>query len=682
MATPNPAPSDASIEPAFENQIELGDGLDLPVVTLPVWATKAIADINALALTPADVALDALARLIEPIRLHPEGTGKQAVREALNAKQAAIRAARNAASARQPLAVVPPPVPPVVPAAPVVDTRPALESPRVFDGSWAPMRGDRLAQRSERGDGWACRIEHAAGDGPGVGSLVRLYRNGRNRGSMHVITSVLRADGLTTFGTVRDADAADQRPRPVATGSAPVAAPSIVASAPIPLSSMMPDAIPESLIPAASAPAATVETELASIATEGAARAAELEQPSTRIEPTTRGTGSNADSGASVGIFERPRSERVFRVQDGPRATVAERTRLLTERELVAGAIAADGWLQVSWTGEGSTTHGAVNDALIAVGRESDAPGEPSGEHYAGKAVESMRSRDYDVKRLPKSACPQGVKARWLIGRALQGTSNVQAGDAYGTAIVTVQLMDDGTLDFDGNMVIATEIRSRYAASLAKVTLKSDTLTPWLGKVLRTRHGAVKRGHCWYVPPGHAMAVRALIGGAEYAAAVKEWSDNGGNGPLPKFDKGSIGDLWGDHELMSVNTGGDLLSSLTRGLANDVERIERELATQTELAKERARDNATKKASKIHNATEAFIAAEGEAAFKRATISGVVAAGMLRDLGTVAARTSGYALVLGEASTAGLTTRIAALRQTLEALTDDTSVRGAMLELE
>ena len=270
-----------------------------------------------------------------------------------------------------------------------------------------------------------------------------------------------------------------------------------------------------------------------------------------------------------------------------------------------------------------------------------------------------------------------------MIGRALGGDTTARAGDAYGTALLIVDLTDDDTLAFDGDLTLANAVRATYATSVARETLNSRTLTPWLGRILRTRHGAVKRGHTWYVPPGHAHAVRALIGGPVYAAGVKAWAESGGkDGALPMFDRGSLGNLWGDHELMSVNTGGDLLTSLTRGLSNDVAAIERDLATATEAAKGAARKQAEKTAAKTYKATAEYIAAEGDAAYKRGQVSSTVAARFLRDLGTIAARVSGYKLVIGGDHTDAINAQIATLRETLGKLTDDTSARFAMLDLD
>lgn len=710
MAIPSLPPSDPAAA-SFADLLEL----DLPPVQLAPWAKTAIAAIVAVMPVPPDAAVEALATLIEPLRAMPEGTDKDAVRAALAAKKAEIAKARAAATppppatVEQPIPVIRDVTPVVAPVVAPVEPTTELRSPFVHSGRWIPLmraardattgrlasygsNGYRQPSGAERArrvepDAWGARIEHAPGDGPTVGSLVRVTNTRNTRSAVHVVEQVITTDELTTIAAVssRPATAEQQAPRLVAVGSAPITAP---VAAPAARPAGIPEgAIPLSdLMPERSAPAA-VETALASVASEGTAIATAERSPEI-VQPTERGTGTtNADSGASVGIFARPRSERVFRVGtpplDGTRATTTERARLLTERALIAGSVAANGWLQVSWTGEGSTLHGAVNDALIAVGREgSDMPPVPTGENYAGEAVGEMRGREYDTKRLPNNGLPEGIEARWIVGRALGGEQAARAGDPYGVTLLRVDLREDGTLVFDGDLAIANSIRTRYATKVARVTLNSKHLTPWLARILRTRHGAVKRGHCWYVPPGQAKAVRALIGGPNYAQAVEEWAANGGEGPLPKFDEGSIGRLWGDHELMSVNTGADLLSSLSNGLRNEVQRIAASFTDKTKAAREAARKQATKKASAIHGATEAYIAAEGQAAFDRATISSVVAASLLRDLGTVAARLAGYSTVLGDGATAGVAELISSLRGTLEPLTDDTSIRGAMLELE
>jgi hypothetical protein len=246
-------------------------------------------------------------------------------------------------------------------------------------------------------------------------------------------------------------------------------------------------------------------------------------------------------------------------------------------------------------------------------------------------------------------------RPRWIVGRKLSGR-DINAGDPYGTALLVVDLKDDDTLAFDGDVAIGNQIRTRYAAATAKQTLKSDTLTAWLSRTLRVRHAGVKRGHVWYIPGGQADAARALID--------------------------AISPLWGDHEHIPVTTGPDLMRSLTRGLTDEARAIQTDIANSTALAKSAARTKAEKASRQLNGATDETVKADGDLAERRAQISATVASRILRDLGKVAARVAGYETLLGAESVASVKTLITTLRATLEPLSDDTSARAAMLELD
>ena len=686
----------------------------------PPWLATLIYAIGAIVPLPADLAFETLKALCAPYA--PGGALRPLVESLAPHYRAAMVAAKDAKltainASKAPRLTIVPSAPvalsemaarqsiPVVreEAAPVA--APSLVSPMVHPGRWTPLMvdpstrsGHRLQSGAERArkvspEAWGARIEHAPGAFEGAGSVCRLTSSNGRRSSVHVVTAIVTTDGLTTIGVVRAATDADTAPRAMAVGSAPLVAPRIERES---TTTTIGDT--------------TIEGSLDRVTDEGRAIAAPRIE-SAIVEPTTRGNGTTSEAPIATNtptgpnVFEQARIARGLapdarlapvavpaRVAPTVERPTTERQRLLTERNLITGAVAMrDGWLQVSWTGEGSTTHGAATDALIAVGREGDAEiSVPSAVHYAGDAVRVLAGRDWDVKRLSKGQCPPGVKACWMVGRALGGGGRTaMPGDSYGTAELFVDLVggsdsssDDGVLKFRGSPMLADQVRTAYSGMVAAITLTSKVMTPWLGQVLRTRHGAVKRGHCWYVPPGHAMAVRALIGGPNYAAACATIIEAGDEETqLPEFDTGSIGALWGDHELAAVTTGADLYASLCRGLTVEAGRIAAELVLKTTEARENASEKAIEKASKIHNATAEYIAAQGSAAYNRATIGALTAARMLRDLGSVAARVAGYDAVLGERSVVSVKAQIATLRATLEPLCDDTSLRGAMLEL-
>jgi hypothetical protein len=646
--------------------------LDLPAdsdTSLPAWVATLIVAIGAVLPVPADVAFAVLRALLAPYaaggvhRATFEAlptSARQAIRAAYDAKHAAITAAAMPTQ-RQPIPVVreasgPVPAVPAVLATATVPPRLAA----VRNGSWA-----RIRTGEHRGD-WGARIPSGRGY-VNAGDIVRLYRSNGNRSpSLHVLTDIVFQDATSTIAAVRDVTDAERAS--VLRGNTPANGVPVVDTSDerdvAGYGSGPTEADAQRDFPPSrdSGPITSSLTNIASEATSNAQPSAPRAERETVAPSSTSADGqsgtfqTNGTTHTPTGpsIFDRPRDQRTFTVGT-PTNTAASVRRLIGERDFIAGAVAEGSMLQVSWTGGGETTCGKIDEALLAIGREGDSPERKSALAYAGDAVDSLRSRMYDTYRLPNNSLPDGIKAQWIVGRKLSG-STVNAGDAYGEALLVVSLKDDETLAFDGETGLASAVRTRYAAATAKQTLKSDTLTSWLARTLRTRHGGVKRGHVWYIPGGQADAARALIN--------------------------AISPLWGDHEIMPVTTGPDLMRSLTRGLMVEVQAIAKDFSNSTALAKAAARKSATKIASERHSATPETIEQEAELAESRATVSSVVAARILRELGTVAARVQGYETVLGADSVANAKAMIADLRRTLEPLTDDTSARASMLELD
>lgn len=607
----------------------------LPMPELPAWVATLLVAIGAIMPLPANVAFAALSALCAPLQnggsrraefLALPVNVQNAVRDAKSAKLNAINAAERTGAQQRATATQ-------------RQVIPVMQAPPVLTGTWT-----RIQSGPHAGE-WGARVDNVTS--VQTGQLVRLYKRGANRGSLHAVVAFGMRDNAAICA-IRDATDAE---RNATRGTTPV------------------DGVPVQVAIEPSGPAVEIAAEstqepvsiegaLANAAAQGATLNAPQAPSSARaiapvatVEPTSAGI-TTTTSGPSY--FDRPRSERTG-FQVGASQTSTNVRSLINERDFIAGAVAVGSMLQASWTGGGSTTAPSVYDALVRVGREDDAPEGKSTVAYAGDAVDSMRNREYDTYRRPNNGLPTGIKAEWVVGRKLTSRDAV-AGEAYGTTLLVVSLKADDTLAFDGDLSIAASIRSKYASDLAKSTLKSDTLTAWLGRILRTRHGAVKRGHVWYIPGGQADAARALID--------------------------AISPLWGDHEHIPVTTGPDLMRSLTRGLTIEVQAIADDLAESTVQAKARARTNAEKTAREIHNATEASVTAAMDLAERRATVSNTVAARLLRDLGKVAARVAGYETVLGSDTVTNAKALIADLRRTLEPLTDDTSARAAMLELD
>lgn len=351
--------------------------------------------------------------------------------------------------------------------------------------------------------------------------------------------------------------------------------------------------------------------------------------------------------------------------------TRAELGKIIDAGQLIAGAVAAGGFLQISWVGGGTTTVGKVREAFAARGLAYDAPTGPSSERHAGRAVDSLKSRGMDTARLPSADLPTGISARWLVGNKLTGKT-VKAGDQYGTAALIVSLTDGDALQFDGDQQLADACRAHFTNATQHEVLRSEDLTAWYAATLKREHYGVKRAHNWYVPGGEADAARAL--------------------------SEALGALWGDHETMPVTTGADLAKSLTRGLTDEIAKVRKEYDAALTTAQERAAKNAAsdqiatcaeanKRAARRGELqmSDAAIAATATAAAdqarERANVSATVAARLLLDLGKIAARVEGYRTVLGEEATAGTVDAMRALRDTLEPLCSDGDQRAAMLEL-
>jgi hypothetical protein len=587
----------------YDRPIELDP---LPEPALPKSVAALIVAIGAIIPIPYELAFEALSALIVPVRQWPENTHKAAVRAAKDAKLAEMHAARNAAARateRQAMPVMP---------------EPATTVPGP-GGAFAPRMATFTRIKSGRYAGqWGVRIPSGR-QYVRVGDIVRA--TGSRGASMMRVVDIVWGDTTSTIAAVEDAPSVSEASRTNTPAQGiPVAAPTTT-----PEVSQTPEVAPES-----------------------------AQEPGwTPVMIAQQATGPIVHEPTGPSIFDRPRSERTFRV--GTQTESASDVRkLISERDFIAGAVAEGSMLQVSWIGGGTTTLGKVRDVLIAINREDDAPSAPSAVAHAGRAVESLRNREWDTARLPTNGLPEGIKARWLVGRKLTGQA-VRAGDAYGEATLIISLKDDDTLSFDGDITLSNAVRSHYATATAKETLKSEDLTAWLGRTLKRTHGAVKRGPVWYVPGGQAEAARKL--------------------------SEAIAPLWGDHERIPVTTGADLCKSLTRGLTDEVAAVAKSLAADRDMARERATVKARKDAAALHGATEESINAAVELAGRRAEVSATVASRLLRSLVSVAARVNGYEVVLGEDATRNAKAMIADLRSQLDKLSDDGSARAAMLEL-
>lgn len=379
--------------------------------------------------------------------------------------------------------------------------------------------------------------------------------------------------------------------------------------------------------------------------------------------PLPVGTGiTHKPTGPS--IFDLPRAQRAFRVGSQPqtqagRATVRElqsaARATLNQSGLIAGLMTERALLQWSWTGGGERKRERFVDTFEAQGISTDlVPPAPSAERSCGHAVETLKGRDYDTKRLTNTDLPEGVKARWQVGHTLSGAA-VTAGAEYGRISLVVNLHDDGSLSFDGDAALAAQVRGRYNAITSGEILKSDVLTAWLGRILAKRFYAVKDGAAWYVPAG--MRDEALA----FYNAVR-----------------AVG--WGSHRSIRVTDEADVASVLSDGLRAALTRVSTLVTEAIDECRERARAKLVKDESernRVPSEQALTLAAQ------RATLTTTKAATLIKETAVLASRISGYESAMGEEAARELRQGLIAVQRALEAVAgDDTTARAAMLELE
>lgn len=356
---------------------------------------------------------------------------------------------------------------------------------------------------------------------------------------------------------------------------------------------------------------------------------------------------------AGPSIFDMPKAQRAFRVGQPTtptarttiRETQAEARATLRDRSLIAGLMSERALLQWSWVGGGERKREAFVQAFEQNGIDADfVPPAPSAVRSCGHAVETLKGRDYDTKRLPSTNLPEGVKARYQVGVPMSGAA-VTAGAAYGTILLVVDLHDDGSLAFDGDAGLAATVRSRYNAITGGEILKSDVLTAWLGGLLQKHFYAVKDGAAWYVPAGMRDEASALCDVIS-----------------------SVG--WGSHRAIEVSRERDVVGVLSAGLRAALTRVGGLVTEAISECQERARVKANK-----DNLNP-------ELAARRAQLTTTTASTLIKELAVIASRIGGYEGAMGEESARPLRQELITIQRALESVAgDETTARAAMLEL-
>jgi hypothetical protein len=307
--------------------------------------------------------------------------------------------------------------------------------------------------------------------------------------------------------------------------------------------------------------------------------------------------------------------------------------------ELVAGARTDGQGVLVGWTGRKERTRSQIIAALAAAGAPSDwAPKSKSAHAHAGNAVMRL-SREGLIPRMARDVNAddrrRGVAARWIVGRA-NFTGDV--GDAMGRIALTAELVNSD-LRLDGDPALCAEVREEYNRRADADVYGAADVTAWLSGVLREHLGAVRLAQAWYVRNQHATVAERLcqvIADGDKSIALTGW---GCDWLLP---------------ALPVATSKQLRTGLARGFITEATDVLDEL----EAAQKVARDAG------------------------RTGIGTRAAATLLGKLRTVSERAAQYMTILGAEALGDIRVQIRAALDVVEPLCDDTSQRGALLELD
>lgn len=311
----------------------------------------------------------------------------------------------------------------------------------------------------------------------------------------------------------------------------------------------------------------------------------------------------------------------------------------LRNGDLVAGARTDGQGVMLGWTGRRERTRAQLQAALARAGAPAEwAPPSKSAHAHAGAAIGKL-SREGLIPRVARDLAQvdkrRGVSARWIVARAL---TEGQVGDAGAAIILTAELIN-GELRLDGDRELAREVHEEYTRLAAGDVYAAADVTGWLAGLLSHRLGAARLGQTWYVRAGNAELAERIC--TEIA---------GGDGT--NLDKG-----WGTDWMLPalpVATSAQLRAGLARALITEARDVLDDLATQRKAA----------------------------TAAKRTEIGTRAAVTLLGKLRTVSERAAQFAVILGEDHLKGIRAEIAAAVAVVEPLCDDTSQRGAMLELD
>jgi hypothetical protein len=304
--------------------------------------------------------------------------------------------------------------------------------------------------------------------------------------------------------------------------------------------------------------------------------------------------------------------------------------------DIIMAGQAVDGFGALTgWRGKGSLTGKTLAEVVAAADLPPTMlPTPKSAKAYAGQAVRTLDNLGYVVRAArasEKSKLEQQIRlwdARWTVGRSMAATADV--GESMGPTVLTVTLVG-GELKCQGDAVLARRVMDDYQVRRENEVFNAGEVTTWLADLLMRHFGATGYGTGYYLPPTHRSAVSKLI-----AQLSCRW---GRRWMMP---------------LLPVGSMNELRQGIANGLIEDVQNISDSL----DSLRESARTN------------------------KRSEIQAGQAAQLLRGLKEIQDRVAAYRELCGDATISPVVLSITLLHETLSKLTNDTSVRFAMLDLD
>jgi len=290
--------------------------------------------------------------------------------------------------------------------------------------------------------------------------------------------------------------------------------------------------------------------------------------------------------------------------------------------DLVAGAAAEGHGALIGWCGAGSLTRSKLAEILEVAGCPASwLKATKSARAYAGQAVMSL-----NASGLVARAVPGGPSPRWLVGTV--GASGAEgAGEAYGLVKLAVTLTDDG-LVYEGDTVLATRVQGHFDAAIGSESVTAGEITRWLRGILIDQLGAVAFGGAYYVP-------RSSV---DLAGRLCE----------------ELSRVWGSQWIvpaLPVATSEQLSEGIARGLEAEVAGI--------------AEESAKARAARAEKSG--------------ADIGAKAATTYLLRLTAIAERVASYAPLIGDARVARIRKAANEVILSLQDLSHDTAVRGALI---